>query len=609
MSTTKRIKADDFSHSNANQINKIHVMTLFNMLQEMLKSFRFYLILLVVCALGQTILIGFREISLKFAIDNLSIATGFSTAVFWIIMLVSSDMLTEITYRIYDKANNNYRPLIKQHITKTLIGKLLKYQYGFYQSKNPTEISTSISNIFEGIEYSSTIIFDEFIHFALLLCVSSLYALSVSTLFAFIMFSWGVLWGIAAIFFGGKMYILTYDYMQAKMRLEGNISDLFSHIFTIFSFHNNQHEFNKTHEWTEDVVHTERKLRAMQFKVWVVQGIFFVIIQSALMAYILYLFKIGAATIGDVSLVFGLTTNLYIHLWDLAKNVRELIDAMGRISQGLNTLNGMEYVENISNSKDIVVTKGEIVFSDVGFRYANTSTAEESQEWLFDGSLSFKIEAGSVVGFVGQSGSGKSTLIKLILRMFEISNGKILIDNQNIQEVTLSSLRKNIAIIPQDSGLFMYRSIIDNICYGTFPEITDEVREKAIEAAKKAQAHEFIMTLPNKYDTILGYQGINLSGGQKQRIAIARGLIRNASIFLLDEATSALDNITQNSIQDDIKEMTKGKTVIIIAHRLDTLKHSDNVFVFDKGKLVQEGKHEILIQEQGLYKTLWKAQC
>lgn len=622
---TNNIKLNNLNIDNS---GKLKIMSLMTLLKQLLKPFHFYLALLVSCSLVQTILLGFREMTLKFALDQLAIPAGFSAAIFWITMLVTSDACTEFTYRIYDKANNKYKPLIKKHITQSLIAKMLRYSYAFYQSKNPTELSTSISNIFEGIEYSSVLIFDEFIHFALLVCVSSLYALSVSTLFALIMFSWGVLWCVAAIFFGGRMYVLTYDYMQAKMRLEGNVSDLLSHIFTIFSFDNKEHEYKQVDKWTDDVVVTERKLRHMQFKVWVTQGICFVLIQSVLMSYILYLFKHGQATVGDVSLVFGLTTNLYIHLWDLAKNVRELIDSMGRIAQGLQTLNSDEDTDliestestivnnkEISSSKDsenkeaesLKITKGEIVFSDVAFRYRN-SILEDSEEWLFDGSLSFTIEPGSVVGLVGPSGSGKSTIVKLLLRMFDIANGRILIDNQNIQEVTLSSLRQNIAIIPQDAGLFIYRSIIDNICYGTYDEITDNVRQKVIEAAKKAQAHEFIMHLPNQYNTVLGHQGINLSGGQKQRIAIARGLIRNASIFLLDEATSALDNITQSSIQDDIKELTKGKTVIIIAHRLDTLRHADKVLVFDKGKLVQQGKHSELITEQGLYRKMWTAQ-
>jgi len=237
----------------------------------------------------------------------------------------------------------------------------------------------------------------------------------------------------------------------------------------------------------------------------------------------------------------------------------------------------------------------QITFDHVKFHYKGT-------EPLFQ-DKSIEIKAGQKVGLVGYSGGGKSTFVHLILRLYDVTDGTILIDGQNIKSVTQDSLRENIAMIPQDPSLF-HRSLIENIRYGRIDATDAEV----VEAAAKAHAHEFIERLPQGYDSLVGERGVKLSGGQRQRIAIARAILKNAPILILDEATSQLDSVTENLIQDSLWELMQNKTTVVIAHRLSILLHMDHILVFDKGKIVEDGTHSKLLAKGRLYKNLWDAQ-
>jgi ATP-binding cassette, subfamily B, bacterial len=214
------------------------------------------------------------------------------------------------------------------------------------------------------------------------------------------------------------------------------------------------------------------------------------------------------------------------------------------------------------------------------------------------------IAGGEKVGLVGFSGSGKSTFVNLILRLFEVESGSILIDKQNINEVTQASLRENIALIPQDVSLF-HRSLLDNIRYGRI----DATDEEVIAASKKATCHEFIAVLRDGYQSMVGERGVKLSGGQRQRIAIARAMLKNAPILILDEATSALDSVTEKYIQDALDQLMQEKTTIVIAHRLSTLNKMHRILVFNDGKIIEDGSHDMLMQQQGHYAKMWQMQA
>jgi ATP-binding cassette subfamily B protein len=241
------------------------------------------------------------------------------------------------------------------------------------------------------------------------------------------------------------------------------------------------------------------------------------------------------------------------------------------------------------------VTKGEIKFENVSFAY------DPERQILKD--VSFEVPAGKMVAIVGPSGAGKSTISRILFRFYELSSGRVLIDGQDIRDVTQASLRAAIGMVPQDTVLFN-DTILYNIRYGR-PEATDaQVRE----AARLAQIHDFIMTLPQGYDSLVGERGLKLSGGEKQRVAIARTILKSPPILMLDEATSALDSHTEKEIQDALERVARERTSLVIAHRLSTVIHADNIIVLDHGEIVEQGTHLELLAKGGLYASLWARQ-
>ncbi len=250
---------------------------------------------------------------------------------------------------------------------------------------------------------------------------------------------------------------------------------------------------------------------------------------------------------------------------------------------------------------ELSVNKGEIIFENVDFNYGKSDVK------LLD-DFNLHIKAGEKIGLVGRSGAGKSTLVNLLLRFYDVNDGKILIDGQNIANVTQESLRQHIGMVTQDTSL-LHRSVRDNIAYGK-PEATDD---EIWQAVQKAHADEFVTHLSDVkgrtgLDTQVGERGVKLSGGQRQRIAIARVMLKNAPILLLDEATSALDSEVEHAITTSLNDMMAGKTVIAIAHRLSTIASMDRLVVMDKGKIVEMGSHEELLAKNGVYARLWARQ-
>jgi ATP-binding cassette subfamily B protein len=242
--------------------------------------------------------------------------------------------------------------------------------------------------------------------------------------------------------------------------------------------------------------------------------------------------------------------------------------------------------------------KGDLVFDKVSFGY---STEEDSKLVISD--LTLNIPAGRTLALVGPSGGGKSTLCHLIPRFYEITEGKILLDGVDTKDITLNSLRKNIGIVSQTVFLFD-GTVRDNIAYGSEGATDEDI----ISAAKKANIHDYIVTLEDGYDTHVGERGVKLSGGQRQRIAIARVFLKNPKLLILDEATSALDNATEMQIQSSLEELSRGRTVIVVAHRLSTVKNADEIVVLDKDGIVERGDHEELLALDGEYKKLYDYQ-
>jgi ATP-binding cassette subfamily B protein len=246
-------------------------------------------------------------------------------------------------------------------------------------------------------------------------------------------------------------------------------------------------------------------------------------------------------------------------------------------------------------AEDLVVEDGEVVYDDVTFGYDDETIIED---------VSFEVAGGETLALVGPTGAGKSTVLKLLLRMYDVDEGAITVDGQDVRNVTIPSLRRQIGYVSQDTFLF-YGTVEENIAYGTF----DADREAVIAAAKAAEAHEFITNLPDGYDTEVGERGVKLSGGQRQRISIARAVLKDPEILVLDEATSDVDTETEMLIQRSLDRLTADRTTFAIAHRLSTVKDADTIVVLEDGRIVERGSHDDLLAEDGLYAHLWGVQA
>jgi ABC-type multidrug transport system fused ATPase/permease subunit len=327
----------------------------------------------------------------------------------------------------------------------------------------------------------------------------------------------------------------------------------------------------------------------------VINTIFGLILTVLLLLGTYVLIEDEAITVGTVVLILTLLGRVGYAFTHIGNMLNGFIRLYGESEEGLNSI--LIDHEIVDNADAVMLdgVHGTITFTNLTFAY--------DSQTIFD-NLNLDIKPGERIGLVGPSGAGKSTLVSLLLRQHDLTSGAILIDNQNIAEVTQDSLRSNIALVPQEPMLF-HRTIAENIKYGK----PDATYDEMVTAADRAQAREFIEALPEQYDTLVGERGVKLSGGQKQRVAIARAMLKEAPILVLDEATSALDSESEVAIQKALESLMENKTVIAVAHRLSTLRRMDRILVIDQGKIVEDGTHDSLANAGGLYAKLWEHQA
>lgn len=382
----------------------------------------------------------------------------------------------------------------------------------------------------------------------------------------------------------------------ADTHVTATLADAISNQNTIALFSGAKYEtglFKKViGDWHEKTL----RLWTADDRIWAGIGLFIMVIEAGLMFGAVYFWQRGELTIGDFVLIQAYLLTTFERLAGINRELRGFFSAIAEASEMSEILNTPHEVQNLKSAPDLKVTKGAVQFSDVVFYFNKGTTVLDN--------LNLPIAAGERIALVGPSGAGKSTITKLLLRLFDIKDGSIEIDGQNIAEVTQDSLREAIAFVPQEPILF-HRTLMENIRYGR----RDATDEEVYEAARKAHCHEFISQLKDGYETFVGERGIKLSGGERQRVAIARAILKNAPILILDEATSSLDSESEALIQDALQTLMKGKTVIVIAHRLSTIMNMDRIVVLEDGKIAAEGTHQELVEHKGLYHKLWSIQA
>jgi len=417
----------------------------------------------------------------------------------------------------------------------------------------------------------------------------------VNPLFAWIMLAWIAIHLSICLKFTRSCDLYEHRHGEARSTLLGKIVDSLTNNFAVNLFYRFKHEtavlapFQK--EEKETNIFAKRYVELMRS----VTSFFYLTVGFlGINGVLLYLWVHDQVTTGQVAQVFGTMWNIAGIMWAVGSALPALFQAFGTTKQAYSVMRDPQDLGDKLSARELKVSSGEIVFDNVSFRYG--------EKKLFDNEH-VQIRGGEKVGLVGFTGAGKSTFINLILRFFPLQRGKILIDGQEVANVTLESLRRQIALIPQDPVLF-HRTLRENIGFGE-PECTEAA---IISATKLAHCDEFIRNIPNGYEAKVGERGTKLSGGEKQRIAIARAILKDAPILILDEATSSLDSVTERYIQDSLEKLMQRRTTIVIAHRLSTLSRMDRIIVFDKGKIVEEGTHASLLGEEGLYAQMWKMQ-
>jgi len=387
---------------------------------------------------------------------------------------------------------------------------------------------------------------------------------------------------------------------EANSQLTGRIVDSYTNIMTVKLFAHTDREDMYAQEGIKE--HTRRfhnlmqPITRMKTVLFTING--FLIVGAGGLA--LHLWSLGHVTEGGIALVIGLVLRLNNMSGWIMWTITNIFEAIGRVQDGILTISQPHTIVDQPKAPDLKVTHGEICYDHISFHYGKGKGIIED--------LSLTIRPGEKVGLVGRSGAGKSTLVNLLLRFHDLEGGRIMIDGQDIAEVSQESLRSKIGMVTQDTSL-LHRSVMANITYGR-PEVNER---EAMEAADKAQAAAFIPELVDLrgrkgYQAHVGERGVKLSGGQRQRVAIARALLKDAPILVLDEATSSLDSEVEAAIQEQFDNLMVGKTVIAIAHRLSTIAAMDRLVIMDEGQIVEQGNHDDLIAKGGVYARLWAHQ-
>jgi len=561
-----------------------------------LYPFRGYMIALIFILVAYSGNVFFKTQLIKNIVDA-TVQVSNTPDVLWLFTSYLGGVLfiEWVAFRLQEWCTLKYEFALQNHITAVLFKHILQREYGFFQTQLSGNLVTKVHDVVTCIPaWVAIILYDYFVNF-LLVCVAFFSLYKVSHGLAWAIFFWALLTIVAASRITPRSLQLANDAASKAADIKGKITDTFDNILTVRLFLVKEYVLKQLDRVQVKYLQASQQYSWWMLKFYMFQGVSFLLYQMVCLLILICMYSQHKISPGVFAMT--LSTNLIITngLWKMFERMQELNMLWGKIGQALHLLLSPPCIQDNLHATSLVVNSGTIFFQRVTFGYDRGSKIFCNQ--------TVHIAARQKIGLVGPSGSGKTTFVNLIARLYHIDSGSILIDGQDIRNVTQETLCKHIAIVAQESILF-HSTILDNIRYGN-PDATDS---EIIEASKKACAHEFITQLPQQYETVVGTRGLSLSGGQRQRIAIARALLKEATIVLLDEVTTHLDAATEQVLQGSLTACLHDKTVLMISHNLTTLQQMERILVFDRGKIVEDGPHHQLLEQGGHYAMLWSTQ-
>lgn len=575
-----------------------HSKNLWAFIGYFLKEYKRFVIPFVSLALLSGLWAPLNSLLIKIIIDRFGLVSTEQAAV-WImwpaVLFVINFEVHNLCWRGMGYINYKLRPLLKNSIISETVSRVHQQSQQFFQERLAGRIAGNVNTLADNIERIVHDIARQLLRTVVLIVGAFISLYLVHPKFFVVLLSWLLIFVVMGVSQSKRLVTLSEAQAAAESTVSGQLVDSMTNSHNVRTFTNAAYEITHLKQYLLRANQAFQTKEGFALKLHYLQGLSISILQGCMLYYLTQLYQDHTITLGDFALIITMSLEVSFMIWYAMEQVDALNSAIGHCQQSLSRLFVPQAISDQQPGVALQVTQGAISFSAVNFHYPGRS--------LLFKKLSVTIPAGQKVGLVGYSGSGKSTWVNLLLRLYEITAGQIVIDGQAIHAVTQDSLRQAIALIPQDPTLF-HRTLRENIRYGRLEATDQEIQL----AAERAGAHQFISQLPEGYDTLVGERGVKLSGGQRQRIAMARAILKAAPILILDEATSQLDSLTENSIQETLWPFMQGKTTIVIAHRLSTLLRMDRILVFKRGKIVEDGSHTTLLQQEGLYKTLWDTQ-